>query len=168
MPVRIRELPETPDWIRPFVSSIQSFWLHDTCYKYAVVDAVAFCAIYKTAPEKFALNRDGFVAVSDSIEPQDRPLAAYHEILEFEGKLDEHACVLTLEKELDAAKYFGFYCDGFERYLKRRFEFFSGVVSYYEAIRERSPEDSMLLARLYHSKAYLASCIETIPAASPS
>lgn len=166
MPVKVVTLPQAPDWIRPFVRGAEFFWLHDTCYRYALVDAVAFRAVYADAPEKFALNLDGFVAISDGIEPQDRPLAAYHETLEFEGALDECACVRTLEKELDAAKYFAFYRDGFDRYLKRRFEFFEGIVSYYEAMKKRTPQDDALLARLYRSKAYLAACIETITAAS--
>src|SRR3989344_970246 len=135
---------KTPEWAEKYKVGEDAFWLHDTWYQYAILSAENFRADYPSVPDMFAMNNDGFLAVSDSYPAQYRRLAILHEVKEFSEPLDEDSCARTLEYELSQAVLLQVKPDA--TYLRFRLGFFEKIIAYYEA-KERDEKEEALLAR---------------------
>ena len=105
----------------------------------------------------FAMNSNGFLAISDSYPAQYRRLAILHEAKEFSEPLDEDSCARTLEYELRQAALLQVKPDA--TYLRFRLGFFEKTIAYYEA-KERDEKEEALLARLRKSQKYLVASIQ--------
>jgi len=148
---------ETPEWAQKYKIGEDAFWLHDTWYQYAILSAEKFRADYPTVPGMFAMNSNGFLAISDSYPAPYRRLAILHEAKEFSEPLDEGSCARTLEYELDQAMHLQVKPD--ITYLTFRLGFFQKIITYYET-KERDDKEDALLARLHKSREYLEQSIQ--------
>ena len=150
---------KTPEWAEKYKVGEDAFWLHDVWYQYAILSSEKLRADDPTIPEIFAMNLDGFLAVSDTYPKQYRNLGILHEAKEFSGPLDEGSCARTLEYELGQASLLQVY--SMSEYLRFRLGFFEKIIAYYEN-KERNEKEEALLSRLYKSREYLEKSIQTI------
>ena len=148
---------ETPEWAQKYEIGEDAFWLHDTWYQYAILSAERFCVDYPSVPNMFAMNSNGFLAISDSYPAPYRRLAILHEAKEFSEPLDEGSCARTLEYELTQAPLLQVY--NMAAYLEFRLNFFEKIIAYYE-MKERDDKENALLARLHKSREYLEESIQ--------
>ena len=157
---------ETPEWAQKYEIGEDAFWLHDTWYQYAILSTERFCVDYPSVPNMFAMNSNGFLAISDSYPAPYRRLAILHEAKEFSEPLDEDSCARALEYELKQAPLLQVY--DMSAYLEFRRGFFEKIIAYYE-MKERDDKEDALLARLHKSRQYLEESIQAgeTPASEP-
>ena len=166
--VKMLELGAAPSLIKKeYVIGTDKFWLHDTCYEYAVLDTSKIPKDEIKLPEVFVLRTESYLAVSDTYPEAYRRLGIVHEVKEyFQKEPNKNSCVEAVGYELDQATFFEIRAKEMPEYLKFRLDFFDKLIKFYEA--EKNPDYEEILTRLRHSRSYLEECVKANPASADS